>query len=567
MTGEIEWFVYPESRDLSLKLSHRIGKHPLLGQLLLNRNLRSVSEVTHFLTPHPVADISGEMERQFQAAIDRIDAHIKAGSKMLVYGDYDVDGMTSTSMMVEFLRGKSRYPTDILYYIPERFKEGYGLSPMTLQTIEECRPKLVITLDCGVTNVSEVQWLRDKGMEVVIFDHHTMPDSLPPAQAILTPKWVDERHPLAHLCTAGLVYTWIEYYTQVKAEEEDVRRYLDLAAVGTIADIVPVIGQNRWMVREGLKEVAKRQRPGLSLLLEMAGINGPVSDRDIAFGIAPRLNAPGRLSDPKISVELLTSATKERAFPWAEQIQKLNEHRRKIGQWILENAEEKIAADPSIADHHILILHAADWHPGVIGIIASQLSNKYARPTVLISGEGDGCRGSVRSIEGVNVYQILKQASDFFLKFGGHAQAAGFSMAEDRIPGFKHACEKVALQDIKREVLVPKLTIDCKVSPAELNRTFIEEIESLAPFGCGNPKPVFYTNQLTAVDFRTVGNGTHLKATFADADRQCVIDGIGFGIAEKMSLLYKDQVELAFCLELNEWNGQTKPQLQLVDIK
>ncbi|MGE4170274.1 MAG: single-stranded-DNA-specific exonuclease RecJ [Candidatus Margulisiibacteriota bacterium] len=563
MSGQAKWQLYPENPSLATKLGSHLGVSPLIAQLLLNRNIRSLAQAQRFLNPDPT-QTENFPETLLQAATELILKTIQKNGRILLYGDYDVDGMTSTAIMMTTLEAAG---AKVSYYIPHRFTEGYGLGEPFIRTLIANPVDLLITLDCGISNASELTLLkRHAPTSVIIFDHHTIPENTPPADVVLNPKALPDTSPLYGLCTAGIAYKFAEYFCESAKLDFDPNSLLDLAAIGTIADVAPLIGENRVITKTGLPLVLKNRRLGLSALLEAADYKGKrITTRDVGFTIAPRLNAAGRIAHAKMGVELLLCATHEDAANQAFQLQKLNEERQYLGQVLLQEATH--AVETSQQDWPVLVLAGKNWHSGIIGITASQLCRKYQKPVVMISYTDDTARGSARSFGQINIYQLLKSCESYFDTFGGHKEAAGFSLQPAKIPAFQRALCESAATFITPNDLIQLLDIDAAITPDQLSLDHAKALRDLEPFGAGNAMPLFYCDQLKPLDYKVVGNGQHLKATFTDKTGKKVIDAIGFGLASKLTALQKPKVELAFGLEINEWQGTTLPQLQLVDIK
>jgi single-stranded-DNA-specific exonuclease len=554
-----QWLLYPSHSDLSEKVAQKLGLSPLLAQLLLNRNIRSLDQARIFLNPSLTAD------SQFDAALltgllDLIKRCIADKTPILLYGDYDVDGMTSVSMMAHFLRCVGAL---VHIYVPHRQTEGYGLNAGVVDTLKHYEAKLLITLDCGISNAHEISLVKALGVSVAVLDHHTLPDLLPPADVILNPKSLHESSPLYTLCTAGIVYKCLEFFAQ-NGLDIDPKPYLDLAALGTIADVAHLQGENRRLVAEGLPYISKGLRPGIKALLETADFKRTsVSVRDVGFTIAPRLNAAGRLDSARLGVNLLLCDDYEEAEHLAAKLHTLNESRKALGTVIFQEACERLVGHTA----PVIALASSQWHPGVIGIIASRLAEKFSKPTVLISVQDGLGRGSARSVGTVNIYEILKVFSSSFVTFGGHKEAAGFSINESEIDAFCTHIHEQSPQLLNEEDLCHTLDIDAELTLDHVGMELIDELSKLGPFGQGNPVPTFSSKSLKVVEARPVGNGQHLKFTFSNLSRTKIVDGIGFGLGEKLSEAYKPEVEVAFSLDINHWGGQTLPQLSVIDLK
>jgi len=557
------WQLYPAQGVVAERLAEHLAVDPLIAQVLLNRQIRSLAHAEQFVAPdgQPFDVLPDEM---LAPAVDLITQAVSGNKRMLVFGDYDVDGMTSTSMIVQALR---RLGATIHYYLPHRFTDGYGLTTQIIPTLKQGNYDLLITLDCGITNVAEVDAIRAQtGVQVIIVDHHTIPDVTPDADVIVNPKYLPPSDSRTMMCTAGIVLHLLDALRRLGGLDIEVEAYNDLAALGTIADVVPLVGENRRLVAAGLPALNAKRRLGIRKLLEVAGFERPqVTPRDVGFVIAPRLNAAGRLDSAMRGVQLLIAEDEGMAEETARILNRMNEDRQQIGQSMLKEALDQVADDAQTES--VLVVRGRKWHAGVIGITASRLVEAYSRPVVIIAEDDDIGRGSARTMGSVNIYELLKSCQHHFLKFGGHKEAAGFSIAPDAIDEFKRDIQAKAKEMIQSEDLLPILRIDAEVQPASLNLGLAESLERLAPFGQGNPAPVFYCNALRPVEFKTVGTGDHLKVRFVDPTGKIVVDAIGFGLGQKIDVCHQDEVELAFTVEINHWRGTRSPQLQLLDLR
>ena len=558
------WCASPSQNSLSQKIADRLELSPVLAQLLLNRKLNSLSAISDFLDPHQAPD-SQFPNLWLDPICQRIDTALSEKQPIFVYGDYDVDGITSTAILVEALLALG---ADVTYYIPNRFTDGYGLTLDIIPKLVAAHTQLLITLDCGITNVREIEAIRSEtGADVIIMDHHSLPDPLPDAHAILNPKSLEDGHPCSGLCTAGIVYQFLIYYNTTCQKGLDTDAFLDLVAMGTVADMAPLFAQNRKLTAQGLLRLSQRSRLGVRALLDVAEFKAPqVTARDIGFVIGPRINAAGRLDHALVCVELLITKDAARATQIATSLNTLNLERRAIGQTILEDSVSLLDHEKETLPQAIILANET-WHKGVIGITASQLVNRYAKPSIVIAlKEGFGY-GSARTSGSINIHSVLKDSDHLFTKFGGHPEAAGFTIPAENIEALRHGVLDFMAKTYTEKDLYPVLAIDCILGCQEMTLSFAEELQQLAPFGQGNPEPLFYTDVLRAIDFKKVGDGSHLKMTLTNSDQSLVIDGIGFGLGHKLEYLYHPRIELAFHLDVNEWQGRRRVQLNVIDIK
>ncbi|MFA4967931.1 MAG: single-stranded-DNA-specific exonuclease RecJ [Candidatus Margulisiibacteriota bacterium] len=557
------WQVFRQDPSAGQKLSQELKISPLTAQILINRGIDTQKKADEFLNPRLLNlkdpfDIPNILD-----AAKRVLAAKEKNEKILIYGDYDVDGVTGTVILIETFKFLGLDPG---FYIPSRYGEGYSMNLEVIKKFKDEGIGLIVTVDCGISNLIEIEEANSVGIDVVVTDHHNLPQDLPAARAIVNPKMIKNEHPSKYLSGAGVAFkfAWALLRTAGIKENGFLTSLLDLVALGTVADVVPLTDENRILTVCGMKIINEKKRPGIKALADIASIKKRISIRDINFGMAPRINAAGRLEHASLSVKLLTSKDKEEAAQMAQEINKINQRRQGIG----ENMQEevfKIMAEQK--GQKILIASGNDWHPGVIGIIASRVVDAYYRPTVIIGiNEGVG-RGSARSIDDFSIFGILDTCRDLFNDFGGHEGAAGFEIDPEKIPELKtRLLEKIDAL-ITEDTLTPKIVIDCEISPRQITLGQIKELEALDPFGQGNPSPVFMTKALTLSDLKKVGaGGSHLKIKMSDG--QATLEVIGFrmgDVAARLSI--GKSYDIAYNLEANEWNGFESAQLNLQDIK
>jgi single-stranded-DNA-specific exonuclease len=560
------WRLYDQQKEIAQKISERLNIHPLLCQILLNRKISSLDKARVFLGEPGSERVEQFDKTSLETSVDVVFNAIKNNQKILIYGDYDVDGITSTALLVDFLK---QINANVHFFIPSRFEHGYGLHTCVGDLIYEKQASILITLDCGVSSKDIIDPVKEKhGVKVIIMDHHKIPDDLPNFDAMLNPKTLPESHYLAHLCTAGIVYEFIKFYIDRHNVDLKPEPFLDLVALGTVADIARLEGANRAYIKQGLPFLTRSYRPGIRALLEVAKCERSLlTTRDCGFVIAPRLNASGRLASAKLGVDLLLSDTVPEAEKCAFQLERLNQDRREIDLMVLKTCIAEIEGNPDYKDHPILVLSGKEWHAGVIGITAAKLVDKYSKPVVIVSFAGNIGRASARTVGNVDLYQVLKTCKSYFETFGGHKEAAGFSIKEEKMPAFKAALIENSKDVINTQDLVPIINIDSEIDPIDLTLDLADQLLLLEPFGQGNPQPIFHTNKLKLIECKAVGTGEHLKTTFSDETGRHIIEGIGFGLTHKMVLLNKPGFSVIFHLSINEWKGRRLPQLEIVDIK
>jgi single-stranded-DNA-specific exonuclease len=552
-------------------LTSTVGIHPLAARVLINRGYTSLDSVTAFLADQ-LTDLPDPFRMKgMRSAVQRISEALAQGQKITLYGDYDVDGVCSTALLYLFLK---EIGAQVSTYIPHRLEEGYGLNTQALERLGASGTKLVITLDCGINSFAEVTRAGELGLEVIVVDHHAVSSTLPPATAILNPHQPGCDYPTRHLCAAGVAFNLClgirkrlredGFFNQKK--EPNLRSMLDLVALATVADVVPLTGANRILVKHGLREITLARRPGVRALKEVSGLDPlvEVTSGQIGFRLGPRINAAGRLHDASIGLQLLCADTLETARPLAQALDAANLERRGIEQDILAAAIQQ--AD-SRSEARGLVLSSDSWHPGVIGIVASRVVERFHRPTFLIALKDGVGRGSGRSVEGFHLVGALEECSAHLIKFGGHKQAAGLSVEQDRLAEFSRAFEQVAARTLSEEDILPRCRVDAVVSLSELDCNSVRGLEALAPFGSGNPEPVFASQTLSAkprvLANRRQGQADHLKLFLESAPH---LDAIGFGMSDRAPLA-QGPVDLAYQLSVDQWKGQERISLKLKDVR
>lgn len=567
----MRWLLPEEAGQKALALASALGVHPLAARVLVRRGYESPEGAAAFLSDR-LADLPDpSLMKGLPAAVERLSRAVRSKEKVTLWGDYDVDGVSSTALLSLFL---DELGLKAATYIPHRLGEGYGLNAQAIERIAGDGTKLLVTLDCGITSHAEIALANSRGLEVIVVDHHAVPETMPPALAVLNPHQPGCQYPTRHLCAAGVAFNLCLGLRRALREsgyfegraEPNLRTYLDLVALATVADVVPLTGANRILVRQGLKELGAAKRPGIRALKEVAGLGSQeeISAGHVGFRLGPRINAAGRLKDASMGLRLLCAATIQEAVPLAAALDAANAERQQIEKAILDSALEQAALRPNARG---LVLHSEDWHPGVIGIVASRVVERFYKPTVMIAvHEGMG-RGSARSIEAFHLFEALKSCGEYLARFGGHKHAAGLSVEPNKLPKFIEAFEKIAAARLTEEDLVPRCKVDAIVSPNELDDAAIEALEVLSPFGNGNPQPVLALRKMAAsarvLRSKRAGAGDHLKLSLSGAGH---LDAIGFGMADREGLI-SGPVDLAFNASFDEWNGRRKISLKLKDLR
>ncbi|EKE02396.1 MAG: hypothetical protein ACD_20C00395G0026 [uncultured bacterium] len=561
-------WVYPETKQVSPELVKVAGSH-IVAQLLINRGFDTPEQVKSFLSIDDTKISSPDVFKHMEKAVNRINQAIEKQEHIIIYGDFDADGVTSTSLLFKTLLHLS---ANVSYFIPDRSEEGHGLNSASIcKLISSKKAKLIITVDCGISNIAEIALAKSLGTDVIITDHHEALDVLPSAFAIINPKLIEENSDLKYLAGVGVAYKLAAGLLESHNRTDYLDNILCLVAVGTIADVVPLIGENRALVHQGLKLLSRDKAPGLVKLLEIAGCNlDQVSATSIAFGVAPRINAIGRLAEAGLAVELLVSDNAEEIENIAKKLNTNNKIRQQMCETTLIEALSKVNSECDLEREKAIVLADPNWHPGIIGIVASKLVEKFYRPVFLISvdEEKNMARCSARSIEGVNLHETLTHNAEMFEVFGGHAFAAGFSLDLNKtsFEQLKNRLLSTVNKFSGSDFLEPKLKVDLDINSCDLSIELIEELDKLAPFGECNPFPVFSISNLTLKQFKTMGSANnHLKIFLADEEDN-IFEAVWWQ-KNNLDIAVLDKVNVAFAPDINTFAGKMKVQLVVKDIQ
>ena len=560
------WKITEISQNGVDQLAHQLAISLLLGRLLINRGITDPEVARAFLAPD-LAQLHNPFQfRDMKRATERIARAIHNQEQILVYGDYDVDGITSIALIIRVL-GKL-LPGKLLYYIPKRLGEGYGLHLSSLEKALAKGVRLIITVDCGISATQETDYLKACGIDLIITDHHEPPPSLPEAYAIINPKVPDSGYPFQQLAGVGVAFKLLQGMAAHFPELKDrLLENIDLVAFGTVADIVPLLDENRVLVKYGLARMPRTANAGLRALLQTAGLKErEITAGHISFILAPRVNAAGRLGSSSNGVKLFITNDSLLALDLARELDKENQTRQEIENLVLQDALTQIQLNPDLLAEHALVLDGEHWHLGVIGIVASKLVELYNKPVILIGVDGEEGRGSGRSIPGFNLFEAIEASSAYLIKFGGHEFAAGITATRENISLFTKAFLEVAKARLTKNDLIPYLKVEILVDLNLLTLDLARELSLLAPCGPANPTPVFGCKEIHLLDYKNVGeNGKHLKIKVAKSDS--ILEGIGFNMGfVQQELASSSEVDLAFSLEENIWNGSSQLQLNLNDI-
>ncbi len=571
---EKRWNIKSPDTDLVARLSYSLQCHPITAALLINRDIQSEKEAAEFVNVS-LNNLRSPFElKDMQAAVERIHKAITNYENILLFGDYDVDGITSTAILMDFL---GRIGANVTAYIPHRLKEGYGLQ--TAHITHLAKPnniELVITADCGSTNFEAVAKARESGIDVIITDHHNIDTQVPPALAVINPKRKDCTVGLEDLAGVGVAFCLLiclRKYLRDKnfwknQNEPNLKALCDLVALGTVADMVPLTQENRIFSKTGLDIINTNCRIGIKALLHAAGIDDQTADeQDIAFRMAPRLNAAGRMAHAAIAVDLLTTTDLQRAEQIAQSLNGYNLQRRDQENKIITDIQQFLEKEPWVLEGKTLVLWNRRWHEGVLGIVASRMVEKYYRPVVLIAVKDQICKGSARSMPGIDLYDRLSACKPVLEKFGGHTMAAGLSLTYENLEAFRSRFEDSVSESLSPHDLVPELTVDQELKFTEISERLINEIESLAPFGAGNPEPVFMTRDVRVASSKIIG-GRHRRMILTQSGNSNAkkINAIQFNAQTDQSL--RDAFDrIAFKIRWNRWRGSKTAQLIVEDFQ
>lgn len=537
----------------------------LTARLLINRGLNTIEECKQFLEPSLVNFYDPYLLKDMDKAVDRIIKAIKNNEKIYIYGDYDVDGVTSTSILSIFLKQIKVNPE---FYIPNRFNEGYGLNKDAVDKIIEKDGDLIITVDCGITSIDVVNYCNEKGIDIIITDHHYPQEKLPDAIAVVNPNRHDDKYPYKKLAGVGVALKLIQALAKTLNINVDYNEILPIAAIGTVADVVELKDENRIIVKNGLNIIKNTCNLGIKALLEVTGLTDKIiTSGHIGFVIGPRINAAGRLESAEIGVELFLSSTYDKALKLASLLDTENKKRQEIEREILEKANMIINSDLDYNNEKVLVVSSDNWHHGVIGIVSSRITEKYHKPSVLISVENNEGRGSARSISNFDIFDSLNKCKDLFIKFGGHPQAAGLSLEHKNINIFRKKINEIADNVLTYEDMIPEIKVESSLHCEDISEKNIEEIKLLEPFGIGNPSPVFIIRDAKLLMKRLIGKDkNHIKLVVNKSEVE--YDCIGFNLGYLFpDLNVGEDIDIITTLDINEYLGNRKIQLNIKEIK
>ncbi len=558
------WTIEKENPKLRDKLAKSLEISPITAQILVNRGIENETEANLFLNCTLFDLPSPYLMKGMDRAIERIKKALKNNERIAIYGDYDVDGVTSTALLYSFLKVLK---ANVTYYNPDRLKEGYGINIDAVKKLAEQGVSLIISGDCGITAVKEIEQAKELGVEFIVTDHHKPPQELPQAVSILNPKLSECKYPGKEIVGVGVIFNLVIALRRAlrdegffKNGEPNLGDYLDLVALGTVADCAPLLDVNRILVKEGIKRMQSPKRLGVQALKEASSIKGEVTSYDLGFKLGPRINASGRMSTADNAVALFISENLEEARELAKELNEKNSNRQGTEAEIIKEAISLLESNPALIGTNSIVLASRNWHPGIIGIVASRIVERYEKPTMLIAITEDGVgKGSGRSLEGINIYAALSECRELFLQFGGHEQAAGLSIREENVEKFREMFDK-ALEN-SEEQYEKKLKVDCAIELDSLTDSLISEFELLQPFGIGNPEPALLSRTVEVVSQR-IFKDKHLGFKVKKGTK--LFDAIWFNMKEPYTL--PDKVDMVFTPEFNKWNGKKEIRLRVKDV-
>jgi single-stranded-DNA-specific exonuclease len=563
------WTIKEANPEWAQSLYESLKIHPVLCRILASRGVSNFQEAKDFFRTDETHLLNPFLMKGMQKSIDRIHQAITNNEKILIYGDYDVDGTTSVAVVYQFFKTIIKSNSIIEYYIPHRFLEGYGVSQKGIDYAIEHNFKLIITLDCGIKSVDLVEYANQHNIDTIISDHHLPGEILPNAFAILNPKQPDCPYPYKELCGCGIGYKIISAYAaQYNIDQEIVNYHLDLVATAIAADIVPITGENRTLCVLGLQKANQKPSVPLQALKTISKLEKEFTITDLVFIIAPRVNAAGRMDDAKKAVELFIESDVEKAKELASVLQEDNNDRKDIDRMTTLEALDMIAEKEEFKNRKSTVVYHENWHKGIVGIVASRIIEHHYKPTIVLTLSNGKITGSARSIKGFNMFEGLNQCADYLENYGGHYFAAGLTMKEENLGSFKMRFDEVVKATVPEELFFPEIEVDAEINFNDINENFLKILNQFAPHGPENMKPIFMTKHVMDYQgFSTIVKEKHVRFVVYQNGSK-TINGIGFNMAEKMDVIKsRHSFEILYHIEENIWNGNTSIQLKVIDIR
>ncbi len=545
-------------------LQQSLKIHPVLCKILVQRGFETFNQAKDFFRPLLTSLHDPWLMKDMDKAVERIITAVNVNEKVLVFGDYDVDGTTSVATMYQFLR---KIHSHLDFYIPHRYREGYGVSKAGIDFARENNFTLIISLDCGIKSVDLITYAKGLGIDFIVCDHHLPDDILPPAVAILNPKQKDCNYPYKELCGCGVGFKLITALApQFGLHDIDVFEYLDLVATAIAADIVPMTGENRILTFHGLIKANNTPNNGIKALAHLSKLVSTLHISNLVFMIAPRVNAAGRMDDARKAVQMFVAETYNEALQYAEMLHSDNTDRKEADSSITEEALSLINENKDWINNKSTVVFQPHWHKGVVGIVASRIIEHYYRPTIVLTQSGEYAAGSARSVPGFNLYEAIHACREHLLGYGGHFAAAGMTLEIDQVPAFRKKFEEVVASTITPEQLIPEIVIDAEISLKDISQSFYDIMCQMEPFGPENLRPVFIVKNVADSGWSKIVKEKHIR--FSIRQENITITGIGFDMANKFSLLEnKKPVDIVFKIDMNEWNGEKNLQLRVIDLR
>ena len=563
---EKRWKILPFNNDKAKQLQQSLKISSTLCNILTQRGFENYEQAKNYFRPGLEMLHSPWLMKDMQKAVDRVMTAIANNEKILVFGDYDVDGTTAVACMYQFI--VSIYGKELTdFYIPHRYREGYGVSKDGIDYAFANNFSLIICLDCGIKSTELISYSSTLNIDFIVCDHHLPDKILPKAVAILNPKQLDCNYPFKELCGCGVGLKLITALAEhLNLPDDIIYQYLDLTATAIAADIVPMTGENRVFAYYGLQKINSHPSPGIKALIELSGLKNKLHITNVVFAIAPRINAAGRMDDARKAVQLFVEKDYTKALEFAEMLHIDNSDRKEADSSITEEALEMIAADENALHKKSSVVYRTHWHKGVVGIVASRLIEHYYRPTVVLTYNAGMATGSARSVVGFNLYEAIYQCREYLVAYGGHFAAAGLSMLPENVEAFKNKFEEVVSSSIADHLLLPEIVIDAEISFTEIKETFYTIICQMEPFGPENMRPVFIAKNVSDTGYSKIVKELHIR--FVLKQNNVTLTGIGFNMAEKYALLQtKKPVDVVFTIDENEWNGIKSLQLKVIDLR
>jgi single-stranded-DNA-specific exonuclease len=561
---EKRWNILSCDENKKNTLQQTLKVHPVVCKILVQRGIETFEQAKDFFRPSLTDLHDPWLMKDMDKAVERIVTAVNSNEKILVFGDYDVDGTTSVATMYQFLK---KIHSNLDFYIPHRYREGYGVSKAGIDFAKENGFTLIISLDCGIKSFDLITYAKEIGIDFVVCDHHLPDDILPPAVAILNPKQKDCNYPYKELCGCGVCFKLITALApQFSLNDDDVFEYLDLVATAIAADIVPMTGENRLLAFHGLIKANKNPNNGIKALAQLSKLEETLNISNLVFMIAPRVNAAGRMDDAKKAVQMFVAETYEESLQYAEMLHSDNTDRKEADSNITEEALAMINKNESWKNNKSTLVYQPHWHKGVVGIVASRLIEHYYRPTIVLTQSGEYAAGSARSVPGFNLYEAIHACREHLLGYGGHFAAAGMTLETNQINSFRKKFEEVVSSTINPEHLIPEIVIDAEISLKDIKYSFFDILNQMEPFGPENLRPIFIIRNVIDTGYSKIAKEKHIR--FSVKQDNTTITGIGFGMADKFPLLQNAQpVDIVFKIGENEWNGQKNLQLRVIDLR